>query len=298
MSGIQLQVDPFLAAQQLEPQPKGYGVYKERKTRAGRLYKGMEYMTGIGRLLFCNLTNPKGYTDEETGEEGNPKLGIAFGFCDALAHDPSGQSLGIQDAVYQVADKAYPNVESVDVATGSIVRRTGSYFVRNKTYRNPVRPGNELVEKDHVKYADYFGLWFCNASFYPVDTQGSPNILSLRDQNNQPCAAGLFYSGCYARVMLNIKQYHNPKGGHGITMYFTGLQFCPNGPRIVNSDNTDYMASGTFDREAKATDAFAAGGPLVGPANPAQPRQVQLAQAPTPQTPAGGFPPGGPQVQL
>jgi hypothetical protein len=79
-----------------------------------------------------------------------------------------------------------------------------------KTFRTPLRDGDEELETGQKKGAEYAGHFFLNAS---ASIKSQPKVVDARVQ--AVIDPSLVYSGMYAKVTLNFYPY-NKEGGVGI----------------------------------------------------------------------------------
>ncbi len=129
----------------------------------------------------------------------------------------------------------------VEAATSAGVAK-GTFNVaasKSRAFKNPLRDGDdkyaEATDEQKAKCASYRGHYFINVS--------SVNPIGIVDQRAQPIMdQSLVYSGCWARLDINMKAY-NRNGGLGVGAYVNNLM------KVRDDDR--------FDGRQDAASAFA-----------------------------------------
>lgn len=108
---------------------------------------------------------------------------------------------------------------------------------------SPLKDGDEKIEEatSPEKYGAYEGM------LYLTPKASKAGDFHLFDRERNRAEADEFYSGCYARASLEFFPYAHDKGGKGVSVKLTGLQFWADGESLGGSRRSEDDVMGDFD---------------------------------------------------
>lgn len=117
----------------------------------------------------------------------------------------------------------------------------GHAKLANKSGKLPSSIKTPLKNGDDKDQEEYHGHYYINCS-----STNKPGIVDRnREQITDP---DLVYSGCYARVSINLGAYVYGNGtSKGITAYLNNIQFVADGPRLAGGPSAEEEFDDDFD---------------------------------------------------
>lgn len=134
--------------------------------------------------------------------------------------------------------------KAVEEATADgIERLKGWNGKKPPKFFSPLKDGDEKIEEatNPEKYDAYAGMYYIT----PKAAKAGDFFLFDRDRNR--AEADEFYSGCYARASLEFFPYAHDKGGKGVSVKLTGLQFIADGESLGGRHRSEDDVMGDFD---------------------------------------------------
>lgn len=273
----QTAVDTYLAAQVAPPQT----------IEIDQKYGNIRMVTPVGRLAYVTFMKPRASTRDD-GTKGPESYSATLLLNPASCND-------LYNAICMLANFRWPSQQLPDPENNGQLR---TYTGAELLFRDPkiggihypIRDGNQSYMRDPVKFKEWRGQFFVNASTQAVNAKTGMSMAPVyKDENGHDCRSDLMYSGCYGRLQITLftfpKQGVQGQGQRGIGIALNAAQFACHGEKLSS-----------FDASKAAGAAFSAAGAMQANPNAAPPSGNYGPHQGSPSTvpPGAGFaaPPG------
>lgn len=134
--------------------------------------------------------------------------------------------------------------KAIDEATqDGIDRVKGWNGKKPPKFFSPLKDGDEKIEEatSPEKYQMYEGM------YYITPKANKANEFFLFDRQRNRAEADEFYAGCYVRASVEFFPYAHDKGGKGVSVKLTALQFIADGEGFGGGRRSEDDVMGDFD---------------------------------------------------